>query len=473
NIIPVDYTVIDHNFIDDLNTSTIRYFKNGAVDTDGLLHGSSDLNKSATAYMLAGLSSLTKTQPANAEEIVQVTYDDVGLVGLEVYDENWAAVDNDDTPMDCNSSEHTYICGDLNVTFIPHHFNVENIHLRNHKDGNFTYLSNDLNMSMHIDVNLSARNAYDGITQNFQQGSLYYENPLSVDINVTEWNASIPVTTRHPLGNGTHKHDIPTETLLGFGGSDANGTHLIPWNESDTTQQLMFNYTRKNNQTVNPFILNGTDVNITVQSTYTDLTGLTPSSPVVIDGSGIADRNATLYFARVKSSQFFYDDVINSVQTPISVVVYCDTYPTCSELNNEVKINEPYWWLSVEHNEATGDGNITLISPPTVITGAGNPTITPDTDVTVIPAQPGVDTDVYVNSGATTSLPMSVEIFLDTTPSTDTNSWLIYNTASEFSDPDPFYKVRFIGAAGWAGHGDTGHVVDSNTSAKKNRRLGW
>jgi len=42
-----------------------------------------------------------------------------------------------------------------------------------------------------------------------------------------------------------------------------------------------------------------------------------------------------------------------------------------------------------------------------------------------------------------------------------------------FKSPSPFYKVRFIGQAGWAGHGDTGNVVESNASTKKNRRLGW
>ncbi len=54
-----------------------------------------------------------------------------------------------------------------------------------------------------------------------------------------------------------------------------------------------------------------------------------------------------------------------------------------------------------------------------------------------------------------------------------TNTWLIYNAESANSISDPFYKVRFIGTSDWAGEGDTGHVVDSNASTKKNRRLGW
>ncbi len=83
-----------------------------------------------------------------------------------------------------------------------------------------------------------------------------------------------------------------------------------------------------------------------------------------------------------------------------------------------------------------------------------------------------------INNGVTVSntsgtLPHDVNItFGGSIGSPGTNNWLIYNP-SKNSVPIPFYRVRFIGESGWAGHGDTGHVVDSDTSTKKNRRLGW
>ncbi len=193
-------------------------------------------------------------------------------------------------------------------------------------------------------------------------------------------------------------------------------------------------------------------------------------------GTGSPDSNATYYFARAKSSKFFYDDVTaGSINTPISVLVYCDTYPTCSQLGTNIqtlgKINDPYWWLSLDHNANSNDGNITLLSPPnTLVGGAGNsPTVT--TNVNIISG--AIDSGIVVSRGGTSNLPMTVGIYLDTTPTTDTNSWLIYNPNSDISDPDPFYKVRFIGTMDWAGHGDTGHVVDTDTSTKKNKKLGW
>jgi hypothetical protein len=57
--------------------------------------------------------------------------------------------------------------------------------------------------------------------------------------------------------------------------------------------------------------------------------------------------------------------------------------------------------------------------------------------------------------------------------STYTNEWLIYNANDPILTPSPFYKVRFIGTSGWAGYGDTGHVVETNASVKKHNRLEW
>ncbi|MGC9352083.1 MAG: DUF6701 domain-containing protein, partial [Sulfurovum sp.] len=290
-----DYTVNDHNYNSDLNSTLIRYFKDGSPDTADLLKGSSDVNTSRSGYMVGGLSSENYFGPSNApnpDETVGISYTDVGTIELNIFDKEWAAVDNDDTPMDCNMSRaHTYICTYDQVTFIPHHFSVEDIVLRNHRDGNFTYLSNDLNMSAHLDVKISALNANNEITQNFREDSgsyKYYENNVTVDLTVTDWNASLP--NRHPLDNAVNTKGIPNKTLLGFGGDDeANGTHTITWDESDASQRLLFNYKRNNNEAVNPFKVPESDINISIASTYT-----ASGKTAVITGSGVEtdDRNA-------------------------------------------------------------------------------------------------------------------------------------------------------------------------------------
>jgi len=414
-------------------------------------------------------------------EVVGVSFNDVAKVTIGFRDTDWASVDTDDTPSDCTGGlfsngltnltvpEGMSICGEENTKFIPHHFKVDNIHLRNHKDGNFTYLSNDLNMSAHIDVDISAVNANNVITQNFKQGSLYYENPVSVDLNVTDWNASS--SNKHPLGNAVIVKDIPTASNLGFGGSDANGTHGIAWNDSNATQQLMFNYTRQNQQAVNPFDINGTDINITVTSRYPVTGTTTAGNTADINGSGIGDRNATFQFARAKSSQPFYNDTTtNSRNTPISVVVYCDKWPAsatnCPNVDLSLQSSEAYWWRSSGHNENSGDGNITL--QVGTITPSGSAHV--DTDVSILSDGTDSSIDVTRDSG---SLPMTVDIDLDTSNPTDTNSWIIYNKDFD-SIPSPFYQVRFIGTSlGWTGYGKTGHVVGDDINKKKTRRLEW
>ena len=473
-----NYNQIKNN----LDINQTLYLSDDTVDTANLLHGtvtfgSSDYNITNGLSVAAGTAS---------NEVVGVTFDDVAKVNIRIEDQIWTFVDRDDTPLDCTSTVNSYglsiegsayICGDVNTTFIPEHFNVTDIHLNNHAQTTFTYLSNDLNMSAHVDVTISAMNANDVVTQNFTQGNGFYENPVSVDLNVTEWK---PASSLHPWGNNVIIKDIPTAQLLGFGSPDANGTHMIPWNESNATQKIMFNYERLINQTVNPFDVNGTELNITVVSTYT---GTAPEGTAVIDGDGVGDRNATFQYARTRSSKFFYDDITDpSAITPIFIDVYCDLGPaSCFGLNVDTingQTNEFNWWLSWNHSRSRNDGNITL-EIGGVIEGAGSPTVSAPPKPN-IDSSGGADQTVTVTANATT-LPMTVEIDLvtDNTLTNYTNSWLIYNSAVVFATPadtippDPFYKVRFIGTSGWAGHGKTGHVVDSNASIKKNRRLGW
>ncbi|MFT7878753.1 MAG: hypothetical protein ABXS91_00010 [Sulfurimonas sp.] len=480
-----DYTVNDHNYNSDLNSSVIRYFKNGQPDTEGVLVGTSEVNTSRTGFMVGGLSSenlLGPASPGTADETVGIHYTDVGTIELNIYDKEWAVVDNDDTPMDCNSSAHTYICTHDTVTFIPHHFSIENIILRNHRDGNSTYLSTDLNMSAHVDTTIVARNAQGGITQNFREGALFYENPVSVDLNVTDWNLS--ATNRHPLGNTVNVHDIPTEMLLGFGGEEANGTHTIAWNDDNLSHRLMFNYQRYNNQPVNPFNVPERDINISAASTYTGIT----NTQAIITGSGIEtdDRNATFLFGRTKASKEFYEDITgNSVNTPVAIYVYCNTqersYAWCSSHHVDILFGQtsiPHWWISTGHNSSL-DGSVTLTSVPyadTIKEGNGAPRLenTGSGEVTtlLINAQQGIDNNITV-IGHTSQRPMTVWINLDTSTNLDTAPWLIYNQKHESNPPLPFYKVRFINASGWTGVGKTGFILETNASSTKNKRLDW
>ena len=534
--IQTDYTVIDHNFKSDLGTGSTRYFKDRTKDTSGLLQGTTDLNTTGIAYMVEGLSSLSTSNPGGAQEIVDVTYDDVGLINLEVYDQEWAAIDNDDTPMDCNSSEHTFICGDKNVTFIPHHFGFAELNITNHAgpDSNFTYIADNRGMpsttpparspmAARVQTQIRALTKNDTITQNFKADDAlypyseidetarkYYENPVNVSFVVTVPTAG---TNQYLYpdaneSNTTTVYDPNLYNYIGFGrvgiDSQGSGTRDILWNESNFP--LDFNFRRDINEPANPFDVNGTYLkSIKIISHYVDPDDTTKTAdikgsrlsedstcPLGEDGcvEDNADSNATFYYGRARPSQYFYDDVTDdSVNTPIAIDVYCDlTFAECSEKGIDTfnaQTNEIDWWLSLDHleNNTRHDGNVTLTVGAVTPAGTASVASTISADpakVQIISS--GIDPTVTVTA-TSADRPMTVDIELVhnmlpvtlsyyTATPPYTNSWLIYN-ANTLEIPSPFYKVRFIGTSDWAGHGDTGHVVGGSTNTKKNRRLGW
>jgi hypothetical protein len=454
---------------------------------------------------------------------------------MYIADMNWSYVDRDDTLEDCNNSHaHTFICAELNATFIPHHFSFAELNITNHAgpDSNFTYVANKRGMpgafisppvrspmAARVVTRIEARNKDDNITQNFREdfgGNLYYENNISVTQSVI-----IPTIRTLPTdpdaylyGDEANASKIDNKRI-GFGRTsgtetDDPGTRNIKWDED--TYPLEFNFKRKINETANPFDVNGSYFSISLVSDYTQNITSTGQDPLV-KGSRIGDRNtstciapptgsciesnaknnATFYYARTIPSKSFYDSDIgaSTVDTPILINIYCNpAYTTCTDwdINTTAAQTINYeWWLALKHveNSTRHDGKITLLVG--TVTPSGTASVSSQNPVTVPPdpaevriTSGGIDQDVDVTA-TSTNRPMTVNIELvqsidaslpysSTSPYTD--SWLIYNEDLP-EPPYPFYKVYFIGASEWAGHGDTGHVVDSNASIKKNRRLGW
>ncbi len=507
NNISTTYTVTDpENFNDYLDLYETKYFKNGTEDTAGLLHGISDLNRSATVYAVGGLSSFTTSVPVTAEEVVKVSYSDIGLIDLFIYDQEWAQVDNDDTPEDCNSATHTWVCGDKNVTFIPHHFSFSELNITNHAgpDSNFTYIADNRGMPdtspptrspmaarLHAKIEALSKNG--GITQNFRaddgsypynDSTLYYENPVNINITVR-----VPSTGTNSYLYPDANESSVVNSYIGFGrtGLDANGTRNVLWDESNFP--LEFNFQREINEEANPFDVNGSYIqSIQVVSHYidssdsdiADISGrrlgdwdnataiaACPTDPGCIQAN--AENNATFYYARTRSSKSFYDGIIHPAPatTPIFIDVYCDLgYTACDAFGIDTvngQINDANWWLSWEHSKSRGDGNIALSASLN-----GSVPTQPDID-----ASGGADKTVIVTH-TSTALPdiVDIDFITDDSAANFTNAWLIYNPDNPWT-PSPFYQVEFIGSSGWAGHGDTGYVVGGSSNIEKNRRLEW
>ncbi len=470
----------------DLNDSTSLYFNDGAKYSDtstDIMYG--DRKFGAAGFSIVDGISLDTTATTSPNEVAGITFDDVGIIGLRVKDENWTNVDHDDTPLECNVTKQTiqgieydiegsaFICSDeYNVTFIPDHFTLSSVQLTNHNKGNYTYLSNNLAMSAHIGTKIIAENKQNQTTKNFQDRNIYYENPVDIDMNVTEWNTTVVAidlngsNTRHPENNQTKIKDINTTSKLGFGkGTDTAGIHTIPWNEGNASQQLKFNYERDSNNEVDAFRVPGSDVNLTATSIYISQRGA-PEGTATIVGSALATGNNALFvYARARASKDVYPDIIAiQVNTPIAIDIYNSNIATPPFIP-PASINTtsiPDWFLALDHNTSLVDVNAYGVVQ---LTQAGariadwningnNPIIITDGSA--------VDNTVFIRRNNPTALPLTATVDLCTL----TSSWLRY-------DDKCTYDNIFIRASNWGGVGNTGNVLNTAPNTTKTRRLSW
>ena len=258
---------------------------------------------------------------------------------------------------------------------------------------------------------------------------------------------------------GTHNSSTTPFTIMqdeAFFAKEMNGS---------ITMDLGYNFVRTYNQPLNPRFIEFHDFNLTYNinppAVKADL-----ASDFQIFGNKDLDQNVTFVYGRAKPSQYFYDDVVtNNIDTPNSIVVYCDQDPiTCSAVYNIEtvlsKTEEFDWFLSRGHVTTDNDGNITLVAS----TGGD---VTNDNPVAI--NNSGGINNPNVNVSATVAT-RPLDVFIDF--GSDTSRWLIYNPYID-AVPSPYYRVRFIGESDWAGAGDTGHTVGGETNIQKNRRLGW
>lgn len=427
-------------------------------------------------------------------------FDDIGDINFSMHETvgtEFAKVDENDTDVTQRLIE------DFNVTFtvIPDHFDVTATLTDHNGPNNLTYLhdinryDNEDNYTMAADLtmDIKAMGKDNNITSNYTEQCYAKSTDLTLSLNGTniiypgttvpltyflyynpvedngstdsgEGNYTLPA----PVGNTIALPTLPIEnTASSFpeNAPDGNGTTHI---------EYKLNFDRKIHLPVNPVKMELSDVNMTeIDPSITD-----PDNLVEGNTGTLTNQNARFYYARTRASKFFYEDIDTATaNTPILIDLYCDIgFTACDTLGVDTvfgQINEINWWLSLGHQESNNDGNITLIevNPPIEGTSA-DWSVSHDVNINTNAA----DTSITVNRGTAPTLPLTVKVDLDTTNALDTNRWLIYNPDTDDNVqalPSPLYKVRFIGTSGWAGHGDTRHVVESNASTKKNRRLGW
>ncbi len=396
-------------------------------------------NSDATATLNGTLTLLNSPSydivNGTATDVVGINFTDVGKVNIQLKDISWASVDinHDTTPVNC-STNGAYICGSNDATFIPDHFTLTNVHLDNSNQGAFTYFSSDLNMSAHLAVTIEAQNALNAVTQNFKSGS--WENPVNFAINVA--------TTSTP---GIIQDDINDSVNLNF----ALGTLTIPWNETNNTKMLRFNFIRANDIPINPFIVNGTDVTLTAMSDY---------GGTEVTGTSVADQNATFVYGRTNAPRQVFEGATGTI--PIFYEVYCDVVECQNALlpNGVASISndDPRWFTNAQHTDTSGTATLA----GTTITQKSAAFVTQTT------APTGNHQDsVFITYDQSRGYPYKATML--NTPS----SWLLYNQYNAATVANEF-EVEFYNTGGsWAGTHETNTSTTNNGSSVTNRRTMW
>ncbi len=380
--------------------------------------------------------NITNGQTSNAG----INFDDVGRVNIEIQDRTWAKIDidNGDTAANC-SATGAYICGNIDATFIPDNFNFATAAINNENGGTFTYLSNNTNMRARMAVTLQARNANNAITQNFNAGN--WENPVDITMTVT------PAFTTPSVNIDNADETI----LLGF----ANGTITIPWNETNTQKQLSFNFPRAKNTALNPFVINGADVNLTASSIYTN-----GGTSVNIQNSKTASQSATFLYERVHAPRYrfagssgtafiYYESYCNGTDTNGNT---CNTALLPDGATSQIT-DDPRWFVNTQHVSALGTIN-------SVTQKGGGATVTETANVQ---ATPYSSTLTYNGSSFPYKTTMQI------TPS----NWLIYNRYDPAASNNDF-DVEFESGLGvWNGVNEAESNTNNSGATKTNRRSMW
>jgi len=408
------------------------------------------------------------------------------------------------------SSNHTHPEGrvyrDLDLEFYPYSFNIDGINQGARPsqvdiDNEFVYintLSNalypngvDENMSYNINGPFFAT-GYNGARLTNFVNSCYAQN---VDMTLRyQYLSSIPADTpaltydlieygsNSGLVTRAREQNANTSTVPTPNSVNAPNSLIIrqlPADFGDTNGSIIMdlglNFDRRDTTPLNPRLINFIDFNLTFKTQPNLNVDLVNNHLIFADK--ILNRNISFFYAKIKPSKEFYEDVTQATMiTPISIVNYCDLgIVECQNRNIDTfngQTNETSWWLSTSHRTLQQDGNIALTIDP-ITEGVGStPSVNP---INVVILGAGIDNSIVVNRGLAPVLPLTVPISLDRNTSMPnyTDRWLFHDPFANITPLDPLYRVRFLGDSNWGGFGERGNVVETSAGNQKTKRLDW
>lgn len=395
------------------------------------------LSNCITGVYDTNLSNLTFTN--GIKNIPSLSYSEVGVVNIKIKETQgaeFAEIDASDTP----DSERYITPYDQNWTYTPDHFSVTGT-ITNGANA-YTYISSDLNMSLILDLNITAQKEDNVTTQNYNYDCYAKRTDYTIsydNLTITPANALSTIkyieTNTSKEGNVSINHTMTLNNLYkSIFATDHNGSAF---------PKIKINFDRNITKPSNPFSFVLRDVNV--------------SDDDMIKGSSDINQSSLFYYGRVYSID--YRDP-SPIQTTIRYEVYCNG---CTLANfNITGAQSPLslnWYQNSLHVNA--DGNVTTNGftsvGTTLINGA-------DTAISGNIAN-GLENNTLRLPNATPA-PYTDRIRMAPSP------WLIFNPYNTNATTNDF-NVEFITSGSWAGQGSLGRTVDVNTSTRTNRKMEW
>ena len=405
-----------------------------------------DINETKTICKTGNFIPTLKTLWGftNGQYSLSSKYNEVGTINIKIYEINgseFAIVDKNDT----NDSDRFIQPIDTNISFIPDHFNISSSF--KNKGQNFTYISNDLNISAILDINITAKTINNTITQNYNSACYAKNSDVNIsfsNINISPTNALTKLlyfeTNTSTEGNSSINNIISLNNLPNtIFSTDTNGTGSI---------QLKINFDRNKSKAVNPFDLNVTDINVTDANDTKGMKTLT----------SFIGNSVRFFYGRVHAPDYSAENNTTISDAKIYYEVYCkdcgkSQYPSLGKES----VDGVYWYINTAQDNSK-DGNISGFPNFLNTTPSGLLTITQNS------ISNGIENYTITYTGSSYPYKEKIDI--------NTSSWLIYNPYNQNTAVDSFY-VDYSGVGGWAGIGKTGHTIDLNISTRRSKRIEW
>jgi len=425
---------------------------------------------------------------------------------LKFIDKAWTKVDWDKVTPDCIkdnakiSNNPNLLSGcditasdDTNISFYPHHFNVNFTlnNLPNSGHNSLIYMS-ELNAEYHdvaiqFEGNITAKSEENITTTNFTNGCMAEKLTVTPNALVkSEDGINQLLQTSYQVHLKPKRTHVKIRRMVRFN-DDIKDTHftnidyftngfnipaskfLVGDNNGSMSLDLRYNIDKQYSRTINPVQVSFDSIAINSIDAQSSANGI-PHNYTPSGGKAFHNNRRNFYFTQVAPDNTVYNrvniDVSPTIRTPLNVEIFCDKNTSyCHESNLTAYTNisssprrDDGWYLSTKHEKKKDGVVIQLNDTPDIVK------ITPDKNITFVHGRNGLIINTFDDC-----VPPFKKTVVTITPS----PVLKYHPNPE-NHGLPTYEIPCKkNPSAWSGIGETGSLVETNTTTNTASKIDW